>query len=187
MSIISVQLEVKKKKEKEKHIIPDQTYTTQRAGMGWQVRGRFKREETHIYLWLIHVDVWQKPTQYCKAIILQLKMNTLFKNVEITVILVYYYFLLCKHISSFIKEKEHKRFLLQKLALWITQLKKKQGFLKQRDIPEGFSSAMLSVSLNTRQSRERELTRLNFSSQVSLVLKAIAVGSILSPQKMLKH
>ena len=21
-----------------------------------------------VYLWLIHVDVWQKPTQYCKAI-----------------------------------------------------------------------------------------------------------------------
>ena len=27
----------------------------------------------YIYLWLIHVDVWQKLTQYCKAIILQLK------------------------------------------------------------------------------------------------------------------
>ena len=24
---------------------------------------------------LIHDDVWQKPTQYCKAIILQLKIN----------------------------------------------------------------------------------------------------------------
>ena len=24
-------------------------------------------------LWLIHVDGWQKPTQLCKAIILQLK------------------------------------------------------------------------------------------------------------------
>ena len=24
---------------------------------------------------LIHGDVWQKPTQYCKAIILQLKIN----------------------------------------------------------------------------------------------------------------
>ena len=28
-----------------------------------------------MYLWLVHVDVWQKPTQYCKAIILQLKIN----------------------------------------------------------------------------------------------------------------
>ena len=34
----------------------------------------------YVYLWLIHVDVWQKPTQYCKAIILQLKMNTFFKK-----------------------------------------------------------------------------------------------------------
>ena len=41
--------------------------------MGWEVGGGFKREETYVHLWLIHVDVWQKPTQYCKAIILQLK------------------------------------------------------------------------------------------------------------------
>ena len=26
-----------------------------------------------VYLWLIHAVVWQKPTQYCKAIILQFK------------------------------------------------------------------------------------------------------------------
>ena len=32
-----------------------------------------------ICLWPNHVDVWQKPTQYYKAIILQLKLNT-FKN-----------------------------------------------------------------------------------------------------------
>ena len=30
---------------------------------------------TYVYLWLIHVDVWQKSTQYCKAIILQLKIE----------------------------------------------------------------------------------------------------------------
>ena len=35
--------------------------------------GRFKREGSCVYLWQIHVDVWQKPTRYCKAIILQLK------------------------------------------------------------------------------------------------------------------
>ena len=28
---------------------------------------------THVRPWLIHVDVWQKPSQYCKVIILQLK------------------------------------------------------------------------------------------------------------------
>ena len=31
-------------------------------------------------LQLIHVDVWQKPSQYCKAIILLLKINKFFKN-----------------------------------------------------------------------------------------------------------
>ena len=41
--------------------------------MEWEVGGRFKREGTYVYLRLIHVDVWQKPTQYYKAIILRLK------------------------------------------------------------------------------------------------------------------
>ena len=40
----------------------------------------FKREGTYVYLWLIHVDVWQKPIQDCKAIILQPKVNKLGKN-----------------------------------------------------------------------------------------------------------
>ena len=42
--------------------------------------GRFRREGTYILLWLIHGDIWQKPTQYCIAIILQLKMNTFLKR-----------------------------------------------------------------------------------------------------------
>ena len=47
--------------------------TTQRGEKGWDVAGKFKREGTYVHLWLIHVDVWQKSNQYCKAIILQLK------------------------------------------------------------------------------------------------------------------
>ena len=27
----------------------------------------------YVHLWLIHVDIWQKATKFCKAIILQLK------------------------------------------------------------------------------------------------------------------
>ena len=38
--------------------------------MGREMGGRFWREGTHVYLWLIHVDVWQKQTKFCKAIIL---------------------------------------------------------------------------------------------------------------------
>ena len=44
------------------------------------MEGSFKREGIYVYLWLIHVDVWQKPTQHCKAIILQLKINKLKKK-----------------------------------------------------------------------------------------------------------
>ena len=43
---------------------------------GWdEVGGQFKREGTYVNLWLIHVDVWQKLTQYCKAVIIQLKIK----------------------------------------------------------------------------------------------------------------
>ena len=42
---------------------------------GGGVGGSFKMEGAYIHLWLVHVDVWQKSNQYCKAIILQLKTN----------------------------------------------------------------------------------------------------------------
>ena len=52
--------------------------------MGCEVRERFKMEELCVYLWLIHVDVWQKLTQYCKAIIFQLKNKIKKSLVEAT-------------------------------------------------------------------------------------------------------
>ena len=50
---------------------------------GWdgrEVGGVFRYGGTWVNLWLIHVDVWQIPTQYYKAIILQLKINNFFKG-----------------------------------------------------------------------------------------------------------
>ena len=38
-----------------------------------EVGGRLTREGVYIYLGLIHIVKWQKPTQHCKAIILQFK------------------------------------------------------------------------------------------------------------------
>ena len=46
----------------------------QPKGMGWG--GRWERCSgwgTHVHPWLIHVNVWLKPPQYCKVINLQLK------------------------------------------------------------------------------------------------------------------
>ena len=43
--------------------------TTYRGGMG--MGERCKEEGTNVYLWLILIGVWQKPAQYCKAIIFQ--------------------------------------------------------------------------------------------------------------------
>ena len=47
----------------------------------WELGGRFKREGMYVYLWLIGVDKGQKPTEYCKAINLQLKI-IFFKKVN---------------------------------------------------------------------------------------------------------
>ena len=32
-----------------------------------------RTRRTHVYLWSVHVDIWQNPSKYCKSIILQLK------------------------------------------------------------------------------------------------------------------
>ena len=47
--------------------------------MGREIGGRFKREGIYVHLGLIHVEVWQKTTKFCKAIILQQKINTFLK------------------------------------------------------------------------------------------------------------
>ena len=41
---------------------------------------RFMRERTYAYLWLIHADVWQKPTQHDTANMLHIKNK--FKKVK---------------------------------------------------------------------------------------------------------
>lgn len=49
--------------------------TTQRGGKEEQAGGRLKTEGTRVNLWLLHVEAWQRPTQYCEAISFQLKIN----------------------------------------------------------------------------------------------------------------
>ena len=39
---------------------------------GWNGEGE-SGWGTHVHPWLIHVNVWQNPPQYCKVISLQLK------------------------------------------------------------------------------------------------------------------
>ena len=44
-------------------------------GCGGEGTGSGVQEgETHVHPWVIHVDVWQKPPQYYKEIIFQLKL-----------------------------------------------------------------------------------------------------------------
>ena len=43
--------------------------------MGWRGERVWRGRRHTVYLWLIHVDVGQKITQYCKDIILPLKIN----------------------------------------------------------------------------------------------------------------
>ena len=54
-----------------KLVLCDNLEGWERREVGW----RFKREGICVYLWLVHVDVWQKPSLYFKVIILQLKIK----------------------------------------------------------------------------------------------------------------
>lgn len=49
------------------------TVLTYTGGVG--VAGRLERDRACVYLCLIHADVWQKPIQYFKAVILQLRIK----------------------------------------------------------------------------------------------------------------
>ena len=52
-------------------------------GVLWHPRGwggvgggrEIQEGGTYVCLWLIHINIWQKPVQYCTTIILQLKIN----------------------------------------------------------------------------------------------------------------
>ena len=48
------------------------TGMTQRDGRGREVGGGCSGWGTHVNPWLTHVSVWQKSSQYCKVISLQL-------------------------------------------------------------------------------------------------------------------
>ena len=48
---------------------------------------RVKRDRIYEYLWLIYI-VWQKPTQLCKAIILQFKEKKILREEKTEVLLV---------------------------------------------------------------------------------------------------
>ena len=52
-------------------VVKNHTGKTQRDRVEWEVRGGLGWR-IHVYPWLIHVNVWQKPLQYCKVISLQL-------------------------------------------------------------------------------------------------------------------
>ena len=50
---------------------------------GWNGVGSGKEVQERgviCYVWLIHVDIWQKLPRYCKAIILQLKKKVTIRS-----------------------------------------------------------------------------------------------------------
>ena len=44
--------------------------------------GREVQEGGDIHPWLIHIDVWEKPTQYCKAIITSMLIKLKQLNID---------------------------------------------------------------------------------------------------------
>ena len=63
----------------------------QEGGSGWG---------THVYSWLIHVNVWQKPLLYCKVISLQLiKINEKKKSIASWTLI----YIHLKHLGNLVK------------------------------------------------------------------------------------
>ena len=51
----------------------------------WKKKSLLRKSNFTCIFWLIHVNVWQKPLQYCKVISLQLiKMNEKKKKEKVT-------------------------------------------------------------------------------------------------------
>ena len=49
--------------------------------MGREMGGRFKRKGIYVYLWLIHIEVWQKTIKFYKETILQkISLKMVFKG-----------------------------------------------------------------------------------------------------------
>ena len=68
-------------------------------GLGW---------ETHVNPWLIHVNVWQKPLQYCKVISLQLineKINKLKNNNKIKNADLFLCITICNNLCNYLHVK----------------------------------------------------------------------------------
>ena len=49
-------------------------------GWGGEGGGKWAQNGGHMHLCLIHINVWLKPSQYCKVIILQFKLLINFKK-----------------------------------------------------------------------------------------------------------
>ena len=64
-------------------------------------------EKTYVHLWLIHDDVWQKPAQYYKKIILQLKINLNKKLASIETV-----------IQNEFSQREKKQVLCSHTSMW---------------------------------------------------------------------
>ena len=48
--------------------------------------GTFKREQTYVYLWLIHADVWQKPNTVLQSNYPPIKNNKIVFTKNVTVL-----------------------------------------------------------------------------------------------------
>ena len=60
-----------------------QTKNETTENQGWEVGGSFKTEGAYVQMSLIHADLRKKSNQYCKEIILQLKIDKLRKRKKI--------------------------------------------------------------------------------------------------------
>ena len=87
-----------------------------------KVGGKLRRERAYVYLWLIHGDIWQKPTQHGKAIILQFDSTVPSEGLVLEILSI-------RHItlSSFMAMPTAVSWLLSCVEMWTFKQKAGNG------------------------------------------------------------
>ena len=137
-----------------------------------EMGGRFEREGTGVYLWLTLVDVWQKITKFCKAIILQLKkikwqkycfnIKIMYINIKICVVAMKW-----TEIRSFHVEKNDIHFFFLITETFDFHLKWKSLSMSDPLRPHGLYSPWNSPGHNTGVGSSLSLLQGIFPTQGS--------------------
>ena len=139
--------------------------------MGREMGGRFTREGIYLYLWPIHVEVWQKTTKFYKAIILQQKnynkkknrttnstSGYIFKENKITILKTYLYSQV--HCSTIHDNQDVKVLITQSCPTLCNPVDSSPPGSSVHEFPQARILEWVAISFSRGSSQLRDLTQV---------------------------